>query len=182
MSNSSKRNRELPVRCSRLRGEPVMKLSRPITSWPFASRRSHKWEPMNPAAPETRFRKRVSLRHLSGIYRPCYSAVCTMAFSRVEVLVLLTFFVASAGLFWRRFGSVVSKIRQAKPDADFHLAPLNRRVRDFIWEVMLQAKVIRERPWPGLAHAFVFWGFCAFALVTINHLATGFGFPLLSRT
>ena len=104
-----------------------------------------------------------------------------MAFSRVEVMVLLTFCLASAGLFWRRFGSVVSKIREAKPDADFHLAPLGRRVRDFIWEVLLQAKVIRERPWPGLAHAFVFWGFCAFALVTMNHLATGFGFPLLSR-
>ena len=31
---------------------------------------------------------------------------------------------------------------------------------------MLQGKVIRERPLPGLAHAFVFWGFCAFALIT----------------
>lgn len=105
-----------------------------------------------------------------------------MAFSRVEVMVLLTFCLASAGLFWRRFGSVASKIREAKPDADFRLAPLGKRVHDFIWEVLLQAKVIRERPWPGVAHAFVFWGFCAFALVTINHLATGFGFPLLSPT
>ena len=30
-------------------------------------------------------------------------------------------------------------------------------------------------PLPGLAHAFVFWGFCAFALVTINHFAEGVG-------
>ena len=36
-------------------------------------------------------------------------------------------------------------------------------------------KVIRERPLPGLAHAFVFWGFCAFALITLNQFATGFG-------
>src|SRR5204862_1020456 len=28
---------------------------------------------------------------------------------------------------------------------------------------------------PGLAHAFVFWGFCAFALITLNHIAIGFG-------
>ncbi len=104
-----------------------------------------------------------------------------MIFSRVEMLALATFLVASAGLFWRRFGRVVSKIRQAKPDADFRLAPIGRRVRDFVWEVLLQGKVIRERPWPGLAHAFVFWGFCAFALVTMNHLATGFGFPILSH-
>jgi Fe-S oxidoreductase len=41
--------------------------------------------------------------------------------------------------------------------------------------------VIRERPLPGLAHAFVFWGFCAFALVTLNHIALGFGVPFLSR-
>jgi hypothetical protein len=37
-----------------------------------------------------------------------------------------------SSLFGRRFGRVPSKIRQAKPDADFHLAPLGRRVRDFI--------------------------------------------------
>ena len=45
---------------------------------------------------------------------------------------------------------------------------------------MLQAKVIRQRPLPGLAHAFVFWGFCAFALVTLNHVAIGFGTRFLA--
>jgi Fe-S oxidoreductase len=104
-----------------------------------------------------------------------------MTFSRAEVLSLLLLVAASAGWFWQRFGNVVSKIRQAKPDADFQLAPAGKRVRDFVWEVLLQAKVIRERPLPGLAHAFVFWGFGAFALVTLNHLATGLGFPFLSR-
>ncbi len=73
-------------------------------------------------------------------------------------------------------------IRAAKPDQDFHLSPLGPRVRDFVWEVILQAKVIRERPGPGLAHALVFWGFCAFALVTVNHIATVFGLAFLSRT
>ncbi len=46
---------------------------------------------------------------------------------------------------------------------------------------MLQSRVIRERPLAGVAHAFVFWGFCAFALITINHLAEGFGLRLFSR-
>ena len=72
----------------------------------------------------------------------------------------------------RRF---CSRIRAAKPDADFSLRPVGPRVRELLWEVMLQAKVIRQRPLPGLAHAFVFWGFCAFALVTVNHVAIGFG-------
>ena len=69
----------------------------------------------------------------------------------------------------------------AKPDASFSLAPLSKRVWDFISEVLLQSKVVRERPLVGVAHAFVFWGFCAFSLVTLNHLAAGFGFAFLSR-
>ena len=36
-----------------------------------------------------------------------------------------------------------------------------------------------RRPLPGLAHAFVFWGFCAFALVTLNHVAVGLGIGFL---
>jgi Fe-S oxidoreductase len=54
-------------------------------------------------------------------------------------------------------------------------------VGKFIWEVMLQGKVIRDRPLPGIAHALVFWGFCAFVLVTLNHLALGFGLTLIPR-
>ena len=38
----------------------------------------------------------------------------------------------------------------------------------FVSEVLLQAKVIRDRPLAGIAHAFVFWGFCAFALITLD--------------
>ncbi|HTM18186.1 MAG TPA: heterodisulfide reductase-related iron-sulfur binding cluster [Terracidiphilus sp.] len=56
---------------------------------------------------------------------------------------------------------------------------MSKRLWDFFWEVLCQAKVIRERPLPGLAHAFVFWGFCAFALVTLNHFSVGFGLGFL---
>jgi Fe-S oxidoreductase len=88
--------------------------------------------------------------------------------------------VASVAGFGFPFLAVLRGIGAAKPDADFSLLPLGPRIRELIWEVMLQAKVIRERPLPGLAHAFVFWGFCAFALVTVNHIAIGFGRPFLS--
>jgi len=96
-----------------------------------------------------------------------------------EKLLLALLLVASLAGFWWRFGAVLRKIRAAKPDANFSLFPLGPRIRELVWEVMLQAKVIRERPLPGLAHAFVFWGFCAFALVTLNHIAIGFGTPFL---
>src|SRR5712691_6650780 len=98
-----------------------------------------------------------------------------------EVLLFVALSGTSAYAFWQRFGIVVRRIRAAKKDADFSLQPAGRRVWDFFWEVLLQAKVIRERPWPGVAHAFVFWGFCCFALVTLNHLATGVGLHFLSK-
>jgi Fe-S oxidoreductase len=96
-------------------------------------------------------------------------------------LLLLTLIVTSFTFFWLRFRKVVDRIRAARSEPDFKLHPIGRRVSKFFWEVLCQGKVIRERPLPGLAHAFVFWAFCAFALVTINHIATGFGVPFLSR-
>ena len=94
---------------------------------------------------------------------------------------MIAVFAASLALFWRRFRRVISIIRSAKPDAGFSITPLGPRVGEFISEVMLQSKVIRQRPLPGLAHAFVFWGFLAFALVTFDHVAAGLGFRLLDR-
>ncbi len=85
----------------------------------------------------------------------------------------------SLTLFLRRFTRIVSVVLSAKKDADFSLYPLAPRAWSFLWEVILQGKVIRQRPLPGLAHALVFWGFCAFGVVTLNHLASGFGLRFL---
>ena len=100
-------------------------------------------------------------------------------FSLWEKLLLLALLVASGVLFWRRFGVVLQKILHSKKDPGFHLAPIGKRTFEFISEVLFQSRVIRERPLPGIAHAFVFWGFCAFALVTLNHIAVGFGIGFL---
>ncbi|MGP8271336.1 MAG: (Fe-S)-binding protein [Terracidiphilus sp.] len=100
-------------------------------------------------------------------------------FSLVEKLLLVALTAVSGALFWRRFGVVLDKILQSKKDAGFHLFPIGKRVWEFFWEVVCQAKVIRQRPLPGLAHAAVFWGFCSFVLVTLNHFATGLGIGFL---
>jgi Fe-S oxidoreductase len=105
-----------------------------------------------------------------------------MFLSWPERSLFLALSVLSAFLFWRRIGAVLELVRRSRPDPDFHLRPLARRLRRFLLEVLLQAKVIRQRPLPGLAHALVFWGFCAFALVTLNHLALALGVPFLSPT
>jgi Fe-S oxidoreductase/nitrate reductase gamma subunit len=103
-------------------------------------------------------------------------------FALWEKLLLAALIVASAALFWRRFGVVLDRILKSKNDPGFHLGNVARRVWDFFSEVMLQSKVIQQRPLPGLAHALVFWGFCAFALVTLNHIASGFGVGFLSAS
>jgi Fe-S oxidoreductase len=101
--------------------------------------------------------------------------------SPVEIGILIVLILTSLSLFVVRFRPVIRNIARAKSEAGYTVRPLGRRMRDFVWEVMLQGKVIRQRPLPGIAHAFVFWGFCAFALITVNHFATGFGAPFLSR-
>jgi len=100
-------------------------------------------------------------------------------FSLAEKLLLVVLVAASATAFWQRFGAVLDKILKSKKDEDFHLFPIGRRAWEFVREVLCQAKVIRQRPLPGVAHAFVFWGFCAFALVTLNHFAVGLGVGFL---
>jgi Fe-S oxidoreductase len=99
-----------------------------------------------------------------------------------ERAILAVLLVISIGLFLRRLRPAIEVIRHARATPDFHLRPLGRRFLQFLSEVMLQSKVIAQRPLAGLAHAFVFWGFCAFALITINHIASGFGAGFLSRS
>jgi len=101
-------------------------------------------------------------------------------FSALEIVVLLVCVAAAAGLFLWRLGPILRNIVRSKKDADFSLRPLGKRVWDFFWEVLCQAKVIQQRPLPGLAHAFVFWGFLAFALVSLNHFASGVRLGFLS--
>ena len=100
-------------------------------------------------------------------------------FQTWEKLLLLALIIGSAAIFLRRFAPILSRILHSKKDPNFSISPLGKRIWDFLWEVICQAKVIRERPLPGLAHAFVFWGFCAFALVTLNHFSVGFGLGFL---
>jgi len=105
----------------------------------------------------------------------------TESFVIAERVVLVVLLCASVFGFWWRFRRVASVIRHSRKDPNFRAGSLAARLRVFVWEVLLQGKVIRQRPLAGLTHAFVFWGFCAFALITINHIATGFGAPLLTR-
>jgi heterodisulfide reductase subunit C len=101
--------------------------------------------------------------------------------TETERAILVILMAASGALFWWRFRKVIDVLRRSRTTPDFDWKPLGPRVRQLFWEVLLQGKVIRQRPLAGIAHAFVFWGFCAFALITLNHLASAFGAGFLSR-
>jgi Fe-S oxidoreductase len=91
-------------------------------------------------------------------------------FTWPEKALFVIFLGASWFLFWRRIGPVIRTIRSSKRDPGFAWGSTAGRLRNWVWEVLLQGKVMRERPLPGLAHALVFWGFLVFALVTVDHL------------
>src|SRR5581483_897858 len=101
--------------------------------------------------------------------------------SLAERVLLILLMAASAFVFWRRLQRVLHNVLHAKPEPGYTIGHIGRRIRDFLLEVMLQSKVIRQRPLPGIAHALVYWGFCAFALVTLNHFAEAFGLEFLRR-
>ena len=75
-----------------------------------------------------------------------------MHLSSIELGLLIVFILSSLGLFLYRFRTVIINVRKAKPEPGYRIGSLAARAWDFIWEVMLQGKVIRERPLPGLGN------------------------------
>ena len=74
-----------------------------------------------------------------------------MSFSWVERVIFIVALIAAAGGFWMRFRKVVTRIREAKADPGFFHPSAPKRVWDFFWEVMCQAKVIRSVRCPARA-------------------------------
>ena len=103
-------------------------------------------------------------------------------FSYAEMAILAACVLASGIMFFVRLKPIATNILRSKKDPSNTLAPLSKRTWAFFWEVLCQAKVIKQRPLPGIAHAFVFWGFLAFALVSLNHFLTGVRLGVLQHT
>jgi Fe-S oxidoreductase len=73
------------------------------------------------------------------------------------------------------------RIIAAAPNT-FSLDDLGTRTSRFVLDVLLQRRTIRERPFTGLMHAFVFWGFVAFAGYTLTEFLQGLGVVDLTHT
>ena len=100
-------------------------------------------------------------------------------FTGIEQSILAITIIITLGSFiyevWRRL-RIVLKGRDSLPFDNF-----GARAWRVFKEVFLHEKVIKDRFWPGLMHALVFWGFIVFGLVTIDHFAIGFGHPLMNE-
>ena len=57
--------------------------------------------------------------------------------------------------------------------ADLRFDRLGERLTRLFREVVLQERVLRRRPWAGLLHALVMWGFFVFAWISAEHLWVG---------
>jgi len=98
----------------------------------------------------------------------------------VQTLAFWVLFVAFVGAFAAQVATRVRLIAAA-PGA-FALDDLGGRVQRFLIDVVFQVRTIRERPVVGLAHAFVFWGFVAFAGYTTVEFLRGLGLVDLTET
>jgi len=90
----------------------------------------------------------------------------------VAILLGLFGFFQPLALRLRRVGRVKASPAPDQP---------GRRIARVIREVLLQGKVIAERPFVGLMHALVFWGFLTFIPVTLDHFARGYGGTILGH-
>jgi Fe-S oxidoreductase len=84
------------------------------------------------------------------------------------------FIVIALGSVWLFFQTVNRRLFSVFPrHGDLaHDHVLKRLWRVFV-EVVLQYRVVRDRPVVGILHAFVLWGFFAFGWVSANHLLLG---------
>lgn len=98
----------------------------------------------------------------------------------LETLAFWVVVLGSAGLFGAQMATRW-RLMQAAPGA-FSFDQLPLRVTRFIVEVVFQGKVIAAKPWVGVAHLFVFWGFVAFGGYTLVETLHGLGLVDLTRT
>src|SRR4029453_16764841 len=92
---------------------------------------------------------------------------------RLLVLAAVAFFARQMLVRWRLI---------ARAPGGFDTSDFGARAATFLSEIVFQTRTIRARPIVGLAHLFVFWGFCAFAGYTSVEGLRGLGIVDLTET
>jgi Fe-S oxidoreductase len=89
-----------------------------------------------------------------------------------EALLLGALAAASLSYFIWKVRSRLAGLAKAPGKLPFD--DLGARLNRLFREVLLQSRVIRDRPVAGVLHALVMWGFLVFGWVSAEHLALGF--------
>jgi Fe-S oxidoreductase len=98
----------------------------------------------------------------------------------MSALVFWLLFLGFVAAFAVQVAKRVQLIAAAPNNFSFDNLPF--RIQRFVRDVLLQVRTIRERPLTGLMHAFVFWGFVAFAGYTTVEFLYGLGIADLTET
>jgi Fe-S oxidoreductase len=84
------------------------------------------------------------------------------------------FVVIALGSIWSFFRTVNRRFFSVFPKhGDLPHDHIPKRLGRVFVEVILQYRVVRDRPVVGILHAFVLWGFFAFGWVSANHMLRG---------
>jgi Fe-S oxidoreductase len=98
----------------------------------------------------------------------------------MEIWLFRVLVLAVAALFAWQMATRFRLMARAKDNLD--VSNIGGRLVRFLSEVVFQSKTIRDKPLVGLAHLFVFWGFCAFGVYTTVEGLKGLGIVDLSGT
>ncbi len=95
----------------------------------------------------------------------------TLAFGGLSRAIFVALSITSVWLFLKTLNRRIFSLLPKHGDLPHDNIP-KRLWRVFV-EVVLQYRVVRDRPIVGILHAFVVWGFLAFAWVSAQHLLLG---------
>ena len=98
----------------------------------------------------------------------------------LETLAFWVVVLASGGLFAAQM-TTRWRLLQAAPGS-FSIDELPQRLQRFVVDIVFQGKVIARKPWVGIAHLGVFWGFVAFGGYTLVETLHGLGIVDLTGT
>ena len=95
-----------------------------------------------------------------------------MTFNLTEQVLAILYILITLGYFLYAIFKRIRISLEALPDGPHEGA--RAALARFVKEVILQVKVIRDRPVSGLLHAIVFWGFISYIPATIHHFLMPF--------
>ncbi len=97
-----------------------------------------------------------------------------MEFSIIEKITLSFYFLISIIFFYR---VAERRIKIILKNTHIPKVPFGKGIKRVLLRVFSQYALIRQRPVPGLFHAFLFWGFFIFVISTFDMLLSLYGLP-----